>query len=132
MASISLKTVLCVYCTVVTFTGVTSAFSGVLGAKFTGWCVLGIVITLAQRDLIFFVHNLFVLDINSKSRSHTLERRAGSLQGITLPALPNVLRARQKVLTGQSFFKHVFKASVCLKALIYRNWDLNRAKRGSC
>lgn len=50
-----------------------------------------------------------------------MERRAGSLQGITLPAVPNVLRARQKVLTGQSFFKHVFKASVCLKALIYRN-----------
>lgn len=79
----------------------------------------------------FLVHNLFVLDINSKSRSHTLENRAGSLQGITLPAVTNVLRARQKVLMGQSFFKHVFKASVCLKALICRNWGLNRAKRGS-
>lgn len=66
------------------------------------------------------------------SRSHTLEKRACLLQGITLQAVLSVLCASRKVLTQQSFFKHVLKASVCLKALIYRNWGLNRAEKGSC
>lgn len=52
-ATISLKSLLGVYCTVVAFIGVTSAFRGLLGAKFTGWRVLGIIITLTQRDLSF-------------------------------------------------------------------------------
>lgn len=124
------------YCTVVIFIGMTTSdFTGVLWAwglhRLQGdvyWAL-----SLHWQSVIWFlVHNLFVLDINFLSRSETLEKRARLLQGITLQAVPNVLCAPRKVLTQQSFFKRMLKASVCLKALIYRNRGLDRAKKGSC
>lgn len=123
------------YCTVVIFIDLTWDFTGILWAEGlrslegdVHWALL-----LHWHNVIWFsVHNLFVLDRSSVSRSATLEKRACLLQGITSQAVPDVLCASRKVLTRQSFFKHMFKASVCLKALIYRNWGLHRAKKGSC
>lgn len=134
--SISLRSLACA--TVVIFRGTASGFTGICTRR--GFVVYRVMCIgrwhYAVTAWFDFWYILFLFWTYSPfvSGSHTLEKRACVLQGTALQGVPNVLCASWKEgpNTAKLFCEHLLKSRVSLKALIRRNWGLNRPEKGSC